>query len=270
MLDASLKFLVYCSNTIFQKWLSWILCALNIQIITGIGSIYNRHLVKKVTFWTPFWILRYTAAILDFQKQLQNARHVKKHLERYTHALKFRRLVVYYVITILWPNYASFWRPFWIFLYMTAILNFENDENVFFVPKNVKIDTSITITGSIQCHILIRSKSVILAAILNFRAHGSHFGFWKLLQLICHGWKHINTHQNYQNRPQDTGKRISTPKMGAPPEKALWAPFFKKRPTGSCSPENFSLEATSNIKWTPFRIRLCLRGWLQCLQRSKD
>ena len=64
------------------------------------------------------------------------------------------------------------------FMYVTAILNFENDENVFFVPKNVEIDTSITITGSIQCHILIWSKSVILAAILNFWAHGSHILFW--------------------------------------------------------------------------------------------
>ena len=63
----------------------------------------------------PFLYLRYTAAILDFQKQLQNARHVKKYLERYTHTLKFKRLVVYYVITILWSNYSSFW---------VAILNF--------------------------------------------------------------------------------------------------------------------------------------------------
>ena len=39
MLDASLMFLVYCSNVTFQTRLPWILCALNIQIITGIGSI---------------------------------------------------------------------------------------------------------------------------------------------------------------------------------------------------------------------------------------
>ena len=120
-------------------------------------------------------------------------------------------------------EFSCMWRPFWIF---------KNDENVFFVPKNVRIDTSITITGSIQCHILIWSKSVILAAILNFRAHGSHFGLWKLLYSKCHGWKHINTHQNYQNRPQDTEKRISTPKIGALPEKVLWAPFFFQKTAG--------------------------------------
>ena len=221
------------------------LCALKIQIITGIGSIIIIWL-KKMTFWTQFWILRYTAAILDFQKQLQNGRHVKKYLERYTHTFKFKRLVVYYVITILWPNYESFWLPFWIFLYVTAILNFENDENVFFVPRNIKIDTSITIADSIQCHILIWSKSVILAAILKFWARGSHFGFWKLLQSICHVWKHINTHQNYQNRPQDTEKWISTPKMGAPPGKGTLGPFFQKTAGGIVFPGKF--QCRNNFK----------------------
>ena len=41
------------------------------------------------------------AAILNFQKLLQYAGHVKKYLERYAHTLKVKRLVVYYVITIL-------------------------------------------------------------------------------------------------------------------------------------------------------------------------
>ena len=93
--------------------------------------------LKKGHFGTPFLILRYTAAILDFQKLLQLCKmcqEVSKDIQTDT---EVARLVVHHVIIVPWPNYVSFWQPFWIFLYLTAILNSENDESVFFVPQNV-------------------------------------------------------------------------------------------------------------------------------------